>query len=140
MTPELRQCIRKKSKLYKLYLRGRIEKVEYLIFKNRLTAVIRRVKRLYYTKMLFEASSDVKKTWFCLNSIMERNLHPALKELKLGVNILKGRDLANYINDYFVNAVNVITANLPQLAFYHLSNAVEASCFFILQPSLKLLR
>ena len=53
MTPRLKQCIRKKSKLYKLYLKGRIEKNEYISFRNRLTVVIRRVKRLHYSKLLF---------------------------------------------------------------------------------------
>ena len=31
MCPRLKQCIQKKSKLYKLYLKGRIEKAEYII-------------------------------------------------------------------------------------------------------------
>lgn len=44
MTPRLRQCIRKKSKFYKLYLKGRIANDEYIFFRNRLTAAIRRVR------------------------------------------------------------------------------------------------
>ena len=79
MTPRLRQCISKRSKLYKLYLKGRIEKVEYVSFRNRVTAVIRKVKRLYYSKLLFYAANDIKKTWSCLNHIMDRNSYPALK-------------------------------------------------------------
>ena len=131
MTPRLRQCIRKKAKLYKLYLRGRIEKAEYIFFRNRVTALIRRVKRLYYSKLLFEAAGDIKQTWSCLNSILERNLHPTLKELKNGNITVTGRNLVNYINNYFINAVNTITANLPVVPFNHfLTTAVEASCFF----------
>ena len=131
MTPQLMQCIRKKSKLYKLYLKGRIERAEYIIFRNRLTSLIRRVKRLYYSRLLFEAANDIKQTWSCLNNIMERNVQPMLRELKTGNVILTGRDLVNYVNNHFINAVNVITANLPRVPFNHfLTTAVEASCFF----------
>ena len=132
MTPQLRQCISKKSKLYRLYLKGRINRNEYVSFKNQLTAVIRRVKKLYYSKILFEASCDIKRTWSCLNQIMERNMHPTLKELKVGNTILTGKELANYINNYFVNAVNIITANLLRAPFnYFLTAAIDASCFFL---------
>ena len=131
ITPQIRQCISKKSKLYKLYLKGRVDKADYIFFRNRLTSIIRRVKRLYYSKLLFEAANDIKQTWFCLNSIMERNLHPTLKELKTGNVVIAGRDLANYVNSHFISAVNVITANLPREPFnYFLTTAIEVSCFF----------
>ena len=58
-------------------------------------------------------------------------MHPTLKELKVGNTILTGKELANYINNYFVNAVNIITANLPRAPFnYFLTAAIDASCFF----------
>ena len=58
MTPKLKQCVKKKCKLYKLYMRGRITKGEYSVYKNRLTALLRRVKELYYSKLLYDASKD----------------------------------------------------------------------------------
>ena len=131
LSPQLKQCIKKKSKLYKQYLKGRIEKNEYITYKNRLTAVIRRVKRLYYSRLLFENSNDIKKTWSCINSIIEKNVCHTLKELKVGNVVIKGRELANFVNNHFVTAVSRITANLAPVASYHfLTSAVEVSCFF----------
>jgi len=114
-----------------LYLKGRIAKDEYIFFRNRLTAVIRRVKKLYYSKLLYNASSDSKKTWSCLNHIMERNTCYTLKELKMGNGTLMGRDLANYVNNHFVTAVSAITTNLtPPHSYDFFTPPVEASCFF----------
>ena len=48
MTGELKQCIRKKERLYKLYVRGVIPKGDYTYFKNRLTNLLCRAKRLYF--------------------------------------------------------------------------------------------
>ena len=131
MTPRLRQCIIKKSKLYKLYLKGRITKANYTVFRNRLTALIRRVKRLYYSKMLYDSSNDTKKMWSCLNNIMERNKCHTLKELRMGNIVLVGREMANFINNHFVTAVNTITAHLNAVAVYNFfTPPVEVSCFF----------
>ena len=50
MTRELKQCIRKKEKLYKLYVRGVIPKNDHTFYKNRLTNLLRRAKRLHFFK------------------------------------------------------------------------------------------
>ena len=131
MTPRLKQCVQKKSKLYKLYLKGRIVKGQYIFYRNQLTALIRRVKRLYYSKALYYAACDSKKTWSCLNSIMERSTCSTLKELKVGNIVLTGQNLVNYINNYFITSVNAITASLtPAPSYRFFSTPVLASCFF----------
>ena len=68
MTPSLRQCI----KLYRMYLKVKITRGDYTYYRNRLTSVFRRVKRLYYTKLLFDAANDHVKLWNCLNNVVER--------------------------------------------------------------------
>ena len=47
MTLKLKECIRKKAKLYKLHLKGKISKTDYVYFKNRFTNILRKAKRLY---------------------------------------------------------------------------------------------
>ena len=42
ISQRLKLCIRKKSKLYKLYVSGRVSRLAYTSFRNRLTAVLRR--------------------------------------------------------------------------------------------------
>ena len=121
MTPRLLQCIKKKSKLYKLYLRGKITKDCYIYYRNRLTALLRKVKKFYYSKLLLTSTNDPRKMWSYLNEIMDKKTGHCLKELEVEDLTLVGRDLANHINRYFVTAVSVITANLnpdPTYEFY----------------------
>ena len=72
MTRELKQCIKKKERLYKLFVSGVIPKGDYTYFKNRLTNLLRRAKRLYFFKMFFNANNDARKLWRCLNTVMEK--------------------------------------------------------------------
>ena len=131
MTPRLKQCIAKKSKMYKLFLKGRVTKEEYVAFRNRLTALVRRVKRLYYSRILYNSSNNPRKIWSCINDIMEKKACPTLKELKVGDLLLMGRDLANHINNHFVTAVSSLTAHLHSVSGYHFfTPPVEVSCFF----------
>ena len=97
-----------------MYLKGKIARGDYTYYRNRrLTCVLRRVKRLYYTKLLFDAANDHVKLWNCLNNVIERNVRQSMKEIKVNNIVLMGQDLANYVNDYFVTAVSSITRNLP---------------------------
>ena len=54
MTDKLRECIAKKAKMYKLFLKGRITRYSYTSYRNKLTNLIRRIKSLYYTKLFLE--------------------------------------------------------------------------------------
>ena len=65
-------CIRKKSKLYQLYLSGRICKPAYTSFKNRLTAIIRRAKRLHYVKLFYHAGCAPKQIWTIIDNLLTR--------------------------------------------------------------------
>ena len=58
VTPGLKQCIKKKARLYKAYLNGRISKGDYTLYKNRLTNLIRKAKALYYEKLLLESAAN----------------------------------------------------------------------------------
>ena len=131
MSPRIKQCIRKKSKLYKQYLRGYINKVDYTIYKNRLLNVIRRSKALYYAKMFLENAKDSKMLWSAINGILNKNSNTVLRELMYNGVVLKGEALVDYANDYFVNIVATITTALPSsVGFACLSPPVLASCYF----------
>ena len=93
-------------------MKGRITRDDYSYYKNRLTNVIRRVKRLYYARLLFDASKDSKKLWHCLNNLVCRSACQSLKQIKVGEAILMGQELVNHVNTYFVNAVTSITLDI----------------------------
>ena len=61
ISQRLKLCIRKKSKLYKLYMSGRVSRLTYTSFRNRLTAVLRRAKCLYYVELFYNAGFASKQ-------------------------------------------------------------------------------
>ena len=78
MTLKLKEFIRKKANLYKLRLKGKISKTDYVYFKNRLTNILCKAKHLYYAGVFLETAENSNKIWFTINSIMKRkksNLH-----------------------------------------------------------------
>ena len=131
MTAELRQCVRKKSKLYKLFLKGSIRKTDYTSYKNRLTNVLRRAKRLYFTKMFSKVCKNSGKTWSCINSILEKKMNVTLEKINVDGIALSGLDLVNYANNYFATAAARVTSGLSLVHVYpFLTPPVRLSCFF----------
>ena len=132
MSYKLKQCIKKKAKLYKLYLKGKISKNDYTLFKNRLTAVLRRSKRLYYAKVFLEVGNNPRKMWSTLNSIICKKNYSVLTEVKVGDTVLSGQSLVNYANDYFVKIASSLTSNSnPPITNVFRTDPVGATCFFL---------
>ena len=51
ITPRVKECIKKKSRLYRMFVRGAIPKESYTYYRNRLTTLLKRVRRLYFYKL-----------------------------------------------------------------------------------------
>lgn len=112
MTPNLRICIRKKSALYRMYVRGTIQREDYTLYKNRLTSLIRRVKRLYYYNLFVKIGKNTNQVWYSINLLLGRNSRVVLNGLRVGSSFLVGKDMVEYANKYFVNIANNLTAHL----------------------------
>ena len=55
-----------------MFLKGRISRVDYTTYKNRLTNVLRRSKILYFTKLFMEKVGNSKLLWSCINDILNK--------------------------------------------------------------------
>ena len=131
MTSKLKQCIRKKARLYKMFLRGNISRGDYTVYKNRLTNAIRRTKALYYSKLFYENAKNQKQLWSIINGILNKKNNPALKQIISDGLILTGKVMADFVNDYFVNIAAILTSTLYDVVeFTCLSPPVMVSCFF----------
>ena len=67
ISDKLKLCIQRKSRLYKMYLKGNLSRVVYTELKNRLTNVFRRSKRLYYVKLFYRAGTNSERIWYIFN-------------------------------------------------------------------------
>ena len=131
MSPRLKQCIRKKAKLYKMYLKGNISRGNYTMFKNRLTNAIRRSKALYYSKLFYENAKNQKLVWSIINGILNKRKNPVLKQIAYNGLVLTGGVMADFVNNYFVSIATTLTGTLQEVSeFVCLSPPVMVSCFF----------
>ena len=132
ISQRLKLCIRKKSKLYKLYVSGRVSRLAYTSFRNKLTAVLRRAKRLYYVVLFYNAGFASKQIWHVINSIVVKKKGQKLECLEVNGTSLTGLPLVNYINRYFASAALQVTRGLtPPLDYPFLTPPVLNTCFFM---------
>ena len=110
---------------------GKISKITYTSFRNQLTAVLRREKRLHYVKLFYNAGCAPKHIWSVIDNIINRKRGHIIRELKINGSVLTGLPQVNYINNYFVSAVLNLTRDLtPTVVYPSLSPQVPNSCFF----------
>ena len=139
MTLKLKECIRKKAELYKLRLKGKISKTDYVYFKNRLTNILRKAKRLCYAKVFLEAAGNSNKIWFTINSIMERKKVTFIESMKVNGVMLYGRELANNFNNHFAASLIASGLSLPLNCLFYAVPFLE-SCFFYPTDSQEVLK
>ena len=112
ITPNIRACIKKKAELYRMVIRGTINKADYTYFSNHLTTLLRRAKRLYYYKLFLRVGIDSSKLWMHINNILGNRTKTSMVSLKVNDVALVGTDMVNYANSYFVNIAGNITNDL----------------------------
>ena len=113
MNPGLKLLIQKKASLYRKYVRGTILKEEYTYFKNRLTALTRRVKRLYYFNLFSSLGNDSSKIWQQINLLLGNRSQVEMDRLQVGNSYIRGKDMVDYANAFFINIANNLTEGLP---------------------------
>ena len=73
ITAEIKQLIKRKNKLAKLYAKYPITyENTYKDFRNNLTSEIRNSKRKYYEEKLTESNNNPSKTWKTINHLLRR--------------------------------------------------------------------
>ena len=101
--------IKKKHKLYKKYL-GNKTNENYECYKLQRNTVKRKIessKKDYYCKLFNQNKRNAKKTWNCINTILNKTQkakNPLPEELtdKDGNSLTKQNHVANRLNDFFV--------------------------------------
>ena len=131
MSTKLKLCIKRKSKLYKSYLSGQTSKAVYTQFRNRVTSIIRKAKRLYYVRLFYNVGCDSRQIWSIIDNIIMRKRDKSLQHLKVNGTLITGLPLINYVNHYFATAALTVTRGLqPPDNYPFLTAPVPNSCFF----------
>ena len=96
-----------------MYARNTIHRDQYTFFKNKLTNLLRRAKRLYYYKVFSRVMRDSSKLWNHINRVIGKGYKVPMESLNTDNNRIVGNEMVNYANTYFVNIANELTNDLP---------------------------
>ena len=120
LTRSLVKACRKKNRLYKNHIMNKniITEGKYKKYKNKLTSILRYCEKQYYDDLFAEYSSNIKKTWSVLNSIIKNKKGDSnVNEKFIGSNgeimVNKG-EIANSFNNFFVEVGPKLAATIKQ--------------------------
>ena len=138
LNDKLRRCIKKKYRLFGLLKRGLILKRDFNRFKNMLTYVMNKSKKLFYMRKLNNCDTT-KETWSNINAILRRktkkNNTLIIKHNNL---ILNNLDLSDYINNSFIDIACNLADSFPREVdwsyFNNITPNVESFMFFPSSP------
>ena len=118
---ELAKMIRIKNKLFERKKRQPSNndiKNLYNRFRNRVNRELKKAKKSHYTDYFNEHTDNIKKTWQGIRSIVnvKSNLNQGLSQFKINGKIVdEPKDIANHINDFFVNVGPDVDKNIPKI-------------------------
>ena len=122
ITKELLKSIRKKNRLYKQLINSpnKQHELQYKIYKNKLTHVIRNAKRTYYENRFEVAKNDMKLTWRLVNEVIDNRKtkqslpSPFMSEGKM---ITDHFEIANRFCKYFTDIGPSLASRIPSTNF-----------------------
>ena len=137
LTDGLKDAIKHKNKLYKIYMRYEtsFNKYTYTQYKNKLTTILRKREKDYY-KLLLEANkNNLKKTWSIIRSVINNCKPSKLNESFIynGSAITDKNDVSNKFDDYFVNVGKTLAAQIPTSgpSFHRYLPEANKECIFL---------
>ena len=133
--------VEKKTLLYKKFLKTItiVSEEKYKKYKNKLTAILRRCEKQYFTELLEINKGNMKETWKILNSLINKKSKG--KQISTEFNgdeskITGDKTIANGFNNFFVNIGPSLAKRIPKckdsLFTQFLPDKVEDTMF--LQP------
>ena len=139
VTSGLVNACRKKNNLYRQFLIQRtiVTERRYKLYKNKLTAILRKEKKKYYCALLLENKNNIAGTWKVLRTLLGREKHKYEFPDKFdcnGATISNKTDIANLFNNFFTNvgpdlANKIITPDGASIYDYMLNQ--NDNCMFL---------
>lgn len=107
-TKEIRKLIKKKCKMYKLYIKNptAYRKDVYKKCRNKITNKIKLAKKEYYERKIAHSQGSSKKTWDVINGAMGKKCKKksVIKSIKCNNRIIVNKkDICNSLNTFFSN-------------------------------------
>ena len=137
ITPAIIKSIKYRNKLQKLYAKWPLtyDKI-FKSYRNKVNTIIKAAKENYYKTKITSNSSDPRKMWDTINTLLGKN-KPKLP-LSFNVNgnsITDPYNVATSFNDYFSNIGNTLARNIQDTQYSYKSYLPQSFPFsFFLKP------
>ena len=118
LTDGLKNAIKHKNKLYKIYSKYEtsFNKKCYTQYKNKLTTILRNHEKEYYKRLIDINRTNLKKMWSVIRSVIN-NCKPSKLNESFTYNntvITDKKTVSNKFNDYFVNVGKTLAEQIPK--------------------------
>ena len=138
ITTGLKQSVKKKAELYRIYLNHPTteNKQAYTTFKNCLTRLLRKAEADYYLERVDAKKKNIRSLWQIYGPIINPSkVKKSNKIEKIQVNntsLTDKKDMANALNDYFVNIGPQLLNNIGSSTDYrHYLKSNQANSFYM---------
>ena len=115
LTPAILNSIKTKSKYFKLYKLGIIDKVTNNRYKNCVNDVIRRAKCNYYGRLFTNCTDNIKKSWNLINDLMCRSHNKqCIKSIVVNDGVIDSEgEMAESFNSFFSSVAANLERDMP---------------------------
>lgn len=134
----LQTSIKKKSKLYRQYLRNRNNNSseKFKSYRNMLNTLLKKSKQDYYKEYFKKSAGDAKATWNGIRELVslkkKKKTHFPSKIIKQNITITDQKEIVNEFNEYFATVGKQLASSITSTGESfknYLGEAVSSSLF-----------
>jgi hypothetical protein len=139
MTRGLLRSCHKRSRLYKKFKSegAAKDKENYVLYRNKLKTILKKAQKTFYHEKFKLLAGNLHQTWKLLGSIAKN--HPPKNSIDFftvnGVKIDNKNEIANKLNEYFVNIGNRLAESIPpsttSFSSYLKEDYMNSMCLFL---------
>ena len=110
--------IKEENRLYIKYIRQhtRYNETKYILYKSKLSGLLRKSEREHYTTLFEENKHNLKKSWSLLKEIINKK-HEGVTQKKFTTNKVATSDkkqISECFNKFYINVVSKLAKNIPK--------------------------
>ena len=117
ITKEVKQISEARKKYHSLYIAGIVSHSEYALYRNKVTALLRKQKISYYQQCFSRNANNMKASWNIIRKVCFGHHVKKVIELKQNdATYSNDMQIATIFNKFFVNIADDLAGNLPPSA------------------------
>ena len=126
ITTRVKECIRKKHRVFKLFQRGVIDRNYFNFIRNKVQTILRLSKRNYYISKFDQVKNNIRKTWQVINKSLNRTKQSVINKLIIADDVITdNKSICTELNNHFASVATHFNANSN--AFNHDDNNVNTN-------------